>query len=106
MFARHPCRLTAHRLSRKERTKRGRAVAVRPPPARTRAMPDLTMSIPHRLTRDEAQRRIRAELRQFQQQSAGMVQTVEERWDGYTLHLTVAAVGQTITGQARVEEQT
>jgi hypothetical protein len=35
-----------------------------------------------------------------------MVQTVEERWEGYTLHLTVAAVGQTITAQARVEEQT
>lgn len=69
-------------------------------------MPDLTMSIPHRLTRDEAQRRIRAELRQFQQQFSGMVQTVEERWESYTLHLTVAAAGQTITGQARVEEQT
>lgn len=69
-------------------------------------MPDLTMSIPHRLSRDEAQRRLRSELRQFQQQFAGTVQTVEERWDRYTLHLTVAAVGQTITGEARVEEQT
>jgi hypothetical protein len=68
-------------------------------------MPDLTMSIPHQLTREEAKRHIREQLGQFQRQFSGTVQIVEERWDSNTVHLTVAAIGQIITGKARVEER-
>jgi hypothetical protein len=73
---------------------------------RGRAVPNLTLSIPHQLTRDEAKRRIREQLAEAQRQAGGLLGPVEERWDGYTLDAKFAAVGQTITARAVVEERT
>lgn len=66
---------------------------------------NLTLSIPHQLTRAEARRRIQEQLARLQQQYGGMLGRVEERWDGDTLHFAVSAAGQTVSGQAFVEDQ-
>jgi putative polyhydroxyalkanoate system protein len=69
-------------------------------------MPNLTISIPHQLGRDEAKRRIGELGSHLQGQAGGMLKSVEQRWDGDTLHFVVAAAGQSISGTARVAEQT
>jgi hypothetical protein len=63
------------------------------------------MSIPHQLTREEVKRRMQEQVREAQQQYGHLLGKVEERWDGYTLNMTVAAPGGTVTGQAIVELQ-
>jgi hypothetical protein len=68
-------------------------------------MPDLTMSIPHQLTRDGVKQRIQEQIQQSQQHFGNMLTVVEERWEGYTLNLKVFGAGQTITGKAVVEQQ-
>ena len=69
-------------------------------------MPNLTMSIPHQLTRKEAKRRIREGLDHARWQFGGALRHVVERWDGNALDVEVGGVGQTVTAQARVEERT
>ncbi len=68
-------------------------------------MPNLTITIPHQLGRDEAKRRIGEQAVQLQSQHGGMLERVEQRWEGDTLHFLVAAVGQSISGTLRVAEQ-
>jgi hypothetical protein len=69
-------------------------------------VPNLTISIPHQLTREEAKRRIQEQLDQTRRQFSGVLGQVEERWEHYTLDLTVASAGQNITARALVEERT
>lgn len=69
-------------------------------------MPNLTISIPHQLGRAEARRRIGEQAAQLQSQHGGMLERVEQRWEGDTLHFLVAAVGQSVSGTAHVTEQT
>lgn len=68
-------------------------------------MPNLTITIPHQLGRDEARRRIAEQASQLQGQHGGMLERIEQRWDGDTLHFLVGAVGQSISGTLRVAEQ-
>lgn len=68
-------------------------------------MPNLTASIPHQLGRAEARRRMESGLSQMVQQYGSMVGHVQQRWEGDTLHLSVTALTQTVSGTARVEEQ-
>ena len=67
-------------------------------------MPNLTLSVPHQLTRAEAKRRIQDGVAQFQQQYGSMVGPIEHRWDGDTLDFKVTGGGQTVTGQASVDD--
>lgn len=69
-------------------------------------MPNLTISIPHQLGCAEAKRRLDELAGNVQGQSAGMLQHVEQHWDGDTLRFKIAAMGQTISGTAQVAEQT
>jgi hypothetical protein len=69
-------------------------------------MPNLTMSIPHQLTRDEAKRRMQEGIDQARRQFGGMLGHLQERWDNYALDVTVGGVGQTVTAKALVEERT
>ena len=69
-------------------------------------MPNLTISIPHQLGRAEARRRLDELVSNVQGQSAGMLQRVEQHWDGDTLHFHIGAMGQSISGTAQVAEQT
>jgi putative polyhydroxyalkanoate system protein len=68
-------------------------------------MPNLTISIPHRLSRAEAKRRIQEKVAQLEQQHGGMLGHIDQRWEGDTLHFAVSPLGQTISGQAVVEDQ-
>jgi putative polyhydroxyalkanoate system protein len=68
-------------------------------------MPNLTVSIPHQLSRAEAKRRIQEQIAHVQQQYGGMVGPVEQAWEGDTLDLTLSAAGQTVAGRLMVEDQ-
>src|SRR4051794_28341461 len=68
-------------------------------------MPNITVSIPHQLTRAEAKRRIQEQIAHLQQQYGSLVGHVEQTWEGDTLDFKVNAAGQTITGRAAVEDQ-
>lgn len=67
-------------------------------------MQKLTISIPHQLTRAEARKRIEQHVGELNQQYAGALGRLEERWDGDTLHFTLVVTGATIPGQLFVEE--
>ena len=69
-------------------------------------MPNLTMSIPHQLGRAEARRRISEQVTRLQTQHGGLLERVEQSWEGDTLNFVVAAVGQTVSGTLRVNENT
>jgi putative polyhydroxyalkanoate system protein len=68
-------------------------------------MPNLTISIPHQLSRAEARRRIQEQVSQLEQQHGSMLGHIDQRWEGDTLHFSVSPLGQTISGQAFVEDQ-
>jgi putative polyhydroxyalkanoate system protein len=68
-------------------------------------MPNLTISIPHQLGREEAKRRIQEQASQLLGQQGGLLERVEQRWEGDTLHFHVGAVGQSVTGSAHFTEQ-
>jgi putative polyhydroxyalkanoate system protein len=68
-------------------------------------MPNLTINIPHQLSRAEARRRIDELVAHVQDQGGGMLKGVEQRWEGDTLHFVVGAAGQSISGTAHVAEQ-
>jgi len=67
-------------------------------------MSNLTVSIPHQLSRVEAKQRVEQLIDQFRQQY-GNLGKIERRWDGDTLHFTLTAAGMSHTGQAFVEDQ-
>jgi putative polyhydroxyalkanoate system protein len=69
-------------------------------------MPNLTISVPHQLGITEAKRRVDELASNVQGHSNGMLQRVEQHWDGDTLHFHIAAMGQSISGTAHVVEQT
>jgi hypothetical protein len=68
-------------------------------------MPDITITIPHQLPREEAKRRIREGLGQSRQQFGSLLGPVEERWDGDNVDLKISAAGQVLTGRATVGDQ-
>jgi len=68
-------------------------------------MPNLTVSIPHQLGREEARRRIETQLAQLQQQYGSMLTSMDQRWTDDTLDFTAGAHGMSVTGRLIVEEQ-
>jgi hypothetical protein len=67
-------------------------------------MRNLTVSIPHRLGRAEARRRLQEEIPRFRSQLGAFGQ-VHERWDGDTMSFTGAIMGATVSGQLFVEDE-
>jgi hypothetical protein len=67
-------------------------------------MPNLTLSIPHQLTRVEAKRRIQEHLSEVQRQFSHLLGPIHHHWNEDTLDFMVAAAGQTVTGHAFVED--
>ncbi len=63
----------------------------------------LVVSIPHRLGREEAARRLKTGLGRAAA-SIPVMQVEEERWDGDRMHFRVRALGQIATGQVDVAE--
>ena len=58
----------------------------------------ITVSIPHKLSRPEARRRIETGFAKILRQVPGSAGACRERWDGDRLSFEVAAMGQTISG--------
>jgi hypothetical protein len=63
----------------------------------------LVVSIPHRLGREEAARRLKAGLGRAAA-SIPVMQIEEERWEGDHLNFRIRALGQVATGQIDVGE--
>ncbi|TYO66850.1 polyhydroxyalkanoic acid synthase [Bradyrhizobium hipponense] len=61
----------------------------------------LVVSIPHRLGREEAARRLKTGLGRAAA-SIPVMQVEEERWSGDTMNFRIRALGQTATGQVDV----
>ena len=63
----------------------------------------LVVSIPHRLGREEAARRLKTGLGRAAA-SVPVVQVEEERWSGDTMNFRIRALGQIATGQVDVAD--
>ena len=68
-------------------------------------MPRMTASIPHRLTRAEAKRRIQEQLGTIRREFAHQLHDVHESWTGDTLDFSLRSLGQSITGSLNVDDQ-
>ena len=64
----------------------------------------ITVSIPHRLTADEARARLQKGVSDLRTQFAGKVARVEERWTGNHADFQVSVMGQTVAGRIDIEE--
>jgi hypothetical protein len=63
----------------------------------------VTVDIPHKLGRDGARARLAGGVGKIGNMFPGGG-TVDERWDGDTLHFTVSAMGQTVASRLEVFE--
>ncbi len=64
----------------------------------------INVDLPHKLGRDEARRRIAGNIDQLAGHIPGGTADVTSRWEGDTLHLDVAAMGQQVKATIEVEE--
>jgi hypothetical protein len=62
----------------------------------------LIVSIPHRLGRQEAKRRLDSGIGRIGPELAGLVSTLDHSWEGDTLNFRAAAMWQTISGRLEV----
>ena len=62
------------------------------------------VSIPHRLTREEASRRLRTGMADLRQQYASSIARMDDRWTGDHMDLKATAFGQSITGRIDVRD--
>jgi hypothetical protein len=62
----------------------------------------LIVSIPHRLGRHEAKRRLDSGIARLRPELAGMISTLDYAWEQDRLNFNVSAMWQTITGAIEV----
>src|SRR5450631_2728269 len=67
-------------------------------------MPNITVDIPHQLSRDEARQRIQDLVARSRRDLSGLG-AIEERWTGDSLAFTISAAGSTINGKLFIEDQ-
>jgi Putative polyhydroxyalkanoic acid system protein (PHA_gran_rgn) len=60
--------------------------------------PPLIVSIPHRLGRQEAKRRLDTGINRLRPELGGLVSSLDYSWDGDRLNFCATAMWQTITG--------
>jgi hypothetical protein len=65
----------------------------------------ITVTISHRLGRDEAKKRLDNGLAAIRKDVAAYVRSLDYNWDEYTLNFRVSALMQTITGRIEVYEE-
>jgi putative polyhydroxyalkanoate system protein len=68
-------------------------------------MADLTMSIPHCFTKEEAKEKVEELIANIQQDYGGMFGRVEKRWEGDRMTFSVSAKGVTLGGNVLVDDQ-
>ena len=64
----------------------------------------INVEIPHRLTREEARRRLEEGLQKVHEQIAGRAVTVDQQWSGDHMDFTAGMMGQKIAGRLDVED--
>lgn len=64
----------------------------------------IEVELPHRLGKDEARRRIAANVHRLKDQIPGGASHVETRWAGDDLNLDLTAMGQSVAAVVGVEE--
>lgn len=67
-------------------------------------MSDITINIPHQLTRAEAKARIQKGLDSHRHKSGALFAEIRETWTDNRMDFDLAVMGQTITGQVLVED--
>lgn len=67
-------------------------------------MPDMTATIPHQLTREEARRRIQTQLAALRQQHGSMLSALQDTWTGDTMAFSLDAMGQSLSGKLAVDD--
>src|SRR5262245_9134818 len=73
--------------------------------ARRTTMRNMTLSIPHQLTRAEARQRVEQLVTQLKHQHGNLLGRAEETWTGDTLSFRAAPMGMSVSGQLFVEDQ-
>ena len=63
----------------------------------------ITLTIPHRLTQDEARRRLQTGITDLKAKHAGSFAQVAESWNGNQMSFRLSAMGQAITGRVDVQ---
>ena len=67
-------------------------------------MPNLTMSIPHQLSRAEVKRRIQDQTAKLRHQYGSIVTDVHEIWSDDDLDFSVTTLGHTIYGTLKIDD--
>ena len=62
----------------------------------------ITLSIPHRLTQDEARTRIQNGLTEMRTKYAGNIANVQETWSGNQMDFRLTVAGQSVAGRVDV----
>jgi hypothetical protein len=65
-------------------------------------MPDLIVSVSHRLTQDEALRRIQSAVAQAKSQHSDKITDLQEVWNGYAGAFQLSAQNQQVSGTVTV----
>jgi hypothetical protein len=65
-------------------------------------LPNLSVSIPHNLSQEEAQRRIQDAIAQAKVQYSGQINDLQENWSGNVGTFGGSAMGQTVSGTVTV----
>lgn len=69
-------------------------------------MPSLEMSIPHKLSQEEAKRRIEDLLPKMKSDFAGQIKDLKEEWNGNTGRFSFTVMGFAVSGTLTVNEST
>lgn len=64
----------------------------------------IEVELPHRLGREEARRRIDANVHKLADHIPGGATRLEQQWQGDNLHLQIHAMGQAVQAEIAVEE--
>jgi hypothetical protein len=68
-------------------------------------MENLTLSIPHQLSRAEARRRVQEQVAQLKSQHPALLGQLQETWREDTLEFSLTVMGVTISGHVYVEDR-
>jgi hypothetical protein len=63
----------------------------------------ITVTIPHRLTQDQARARLQKGIADLKAEHAKSIAQVDETWTGNQLSFKLAAMGQSVTGHVDVQ---
>jgi hypothetical protein len=67
-------------------------------------MQNLTVTIPHKLTRAEVKRRIQEESENLRRQHGGLLGPIQQTWDGDRMDFSLCPMAQPISGHLVVED--